>query len=246
MQSTQTINPNVSVDCVIFGFDENELKVLLINRTTGDPNVKDDNELALPGDLIRNNETLDEAAKRVLNDLTGLSSILLFQFHAFGDPNRLSKEADIEWLKAVRLDPDARVITIAYYSLVNIEKFNPSPSGFARKAQWVPIDEVKSLAFDHDDLLETALNELKWMVYREPISFELLPEKFTLAQMQRLYEIIMQTDFDKRNFRRKLLNSGYLVETKEKQLGVAHKPAKLYQVNRDKLDNTDLDPFPFK
>jgi 8-oxo-dGTP diphosphatase len=246
MQPTQTINPNVSVDCVIFGFDENDLKVLLINRTTGDPARPDDDELALPGDLIRNTETLDQAAKRVLKELTGLSEISLFQFRAFGDPDRLSKESDVEWLKAVRLDPEARVITIAYYSLVNIEKYDPTPSGFARKAQWVSIGDVKSLAFDHDEILETALHELKWKVYREPISFELLPEKFTLAQMQRLYEIIMQTDFDKRNFRRKLLNSGYLIETKEKQLGVAHKPARLYQVNKDKLDSPDLDPFPFR
>lgn len=238
---THTINPNVSVDNVILGFDKNELKVLLIERKRDDPNRKD--FLALPGNLIYEDEDLDEAANRVLFELTGLSNIFLEQFYTFGNPDRLSKEEDKEWLRSIRAHPDARVITVAYYTLIKIEKFNPSASGFATNAFWTPVNKVPQLAFDHNIIFKLAIDHLKYKLYKDPIAFELLPRKFTLAQLQRLYEIILQTKLDKRNFRRKVLKTEFIVPLNEKQIGVAHKPAMLYKFDQNKFSSLAL-PFP--
>ena len=236
-----TINPNLSVDNVILGFDQNELKVLLIERKrTGSP--KDD-FMALPGDLIYEDEPLEDAAKRVLFELTGLKNIFLEQFYTFGDPNRISKKADIDWLKSIRAHPDARVITVAYYTLIKIENYKPSAAGFASNAIWVPINKVPQLAFDHNNIFSQAIDHLKHKLYRYPIGFELLPKKFTLAQLQRLYELILQTKLDKRNFRRKILKTEFVVPLQEKQQGVAHKPAMLYRFDKKKFDALDMD-FP--
>lgn len=222
------ITPNVSVDCVIFGFGDNNLEVLLIERS---PKMTEEDEdlLALPGDLIYEDETLDQAASRVLKELTNLEHIYLEQVYTFGNPDRINKPKDIEWLKSIRAWPDARVITVAYTSLVKKELYKPTPSGFARNAIWKPIDELPVLAFDHNDILKKALDYLKQKIYIEPVGFELLPKKFTMAQLQRLYEIILQTQLDKRNFRRKILKTSFVVPLDEKQIGVAHKPAMLYK-----------------
>jgi 8-oxo-dGTP diphosphatase len=230
------INPNVSVDNVILGFDGNELKVLLIERKHEYTTEKD--FLALPGDLIYEDEPLDDAANRVLYELTGLKDIFLEQFYTFGDPKRISKEADVNWLKSIRAVPEARVITVAYYTLVKIENYNPSASGFASNAIWMPINDVPYLAFDHNDIFNKAIENLKHKLYRQPIGFELLPKKFTLAQLQRLYEIILQTSLDKRNFRRKILKTEFIIQLDEKQTGVAHKPAMLYKFDKKKFDST--------
>lgn len=232
------INPNVSVDNVILGFDGQELKVLLIERKHDYPEGKD--FLALPGDLIYQDEDLDDAANRILFELTGLKDIFLEQFYTFGNPNRISKQADVQWLKSIRTLPEARVITVAYYNLVKIEKYNPSASGFASNAIWMPADEVPQLAFDHNDIFNKAIEHLKHKLYRQPIGFELLPRKFTLAQLQRLYEIILQTNLDKRNFRRKILKTEFIIQLDEKQQGVAHKPATLYKFDKKKFDSTDV------
>ncbi|MBI1307580.1 MAG: NUDIX domain-containing protein [Bacteroidetes bacterium] len=235
-----TINPNVSVDNVILGFDGSDMKVLLIERT---PDEKIEDFLALPGDLIYEDEGLDDAAARVLYELTGLKNIFLEQFFTFGSPNRISKKEDLDWLKKIRAHPEARVITVAYYSLVKIEDYKPTPSGFASNAIWVPIHKVPQLAFDHNEIFDKAIEFLKRKIYHEPVGFELLPEKFTLAQLQRLYEIILHTRMDKRNFRRKILKAQFVVPLQEKQTGVAHKPAMLYKFDKKKFDSVDLD-FP--
>lgn len=240
------LNPNVSVDCVIFGFDGEKLKVLLIDRgqDINGPH-EGDKVYALPGNLIREDENLDEAAERVLNELTGLRDIFLEQFGSFGDPNRLTKEHDYEWLKSIRAEPDARVITVAYYSLIRADHVEIHASGFAKDAFWYDIDNLPELGFDHEDIIQGALKELKFKSKYQPIGFELLPEKFTLGQLQKLYEAILNTDLDKRNFRRKILKMSFLVPLKEKQQGVPHKPARYYMFDKDKYQSYKSNDFYF-
>jgi hypothetical protein len=177
-------------------------------------------------------ENLDEAAQRVLCELTGLSNIYLEQVYTFGDPNRISKKHDQEWLRSIRAHPEARVITVAYTSLINKERFNLTPSSFARNAVWVKVKDVPQLGFDHNEILEKALDHLKHKIYLEPLGYELLPDRFTLAQLQKLYEAILVDKFDKRNFRRKILRTSFIVPLHEKQKGVSHKPARLYRFDK--------------
>lgn len=228
------INPNVSVDCVIFSFEDDGLEVLLIERNAGQNRIEDD-LLALPGNLIYEDETLDAAANRVLRELTGLKDIYLEQVYTFGDPARINKQKDQDWLHSIRAHPEARVITVAYTSLVKKSNFKISPSSFARQAMWVKVKEVPQLAFDHNALLEKALEYLKHKIYIEPLGYELLPERFTLAQLQKLYEAILDDHFDKRNFRRKVLRTSFIIPLNEKQKGVAHKPAGLYRFDKSKF-----------
>lgn len=243
---TYTQNPNVSVDCVIFGFEANQLKVLLIQRTH-DKEI-DFSEMALPGDLIYDHENLIMAAHRVLKELTGLEKIFLKQVGAFGDPDRTSRQKDREWVHTVRTNPEARVITIAYYSLVRIEDYTPQASSFATSTQWYDVSEVDHLAFDHFDILKKALAQLRNELNQRPIGFNLMPQKFTLGQLQKLYEIILNKRLDKRNFRRKIIKLDILTATEEKEQDVSHKPAQFYQFNRDnyeKLVETGFDNFGF-
>lgn len=245
LKSKHELNPRISTDCVIFGFDSNQLRVLLIERETveGVPP-----SLALPGDLIYEEENLDMAASRVLKELTGLQEIFLEQVGAFGDPDRLNKESDQKWLKAVRQDPDARVITVAYYSLVNMDNYTPQASSFAKTASWVLVEEINELAFDHYELLKAALKKLKDKIITQPIGFNLLPEKFTLSQLHRLYESILGRELDKRNFRRKMLKLKLVESLDEKQEGVPHKPSQYFKFNEEnyeKLIKNGYDNFGF-
>jgi 8-oxo-dGTP diphosphatase len=228
------INPNVSVDCAIFSFDGSDLEVLLIERMAGETALEDD-LLALPGNLIYQDENLDQAANRVLFELTGLENIFLEQVYTFGDPARITKQKDQDWLKKIRAHPEARVITVAYTSLVKKSNLKVTPSSFARKALWVKVKEVPQLAFDHNDIFKKALDFLKVKIYSEPLGYELLPERFTLAQLQKLYEAILDDSFDKRNFRRKILRTSFIVPLDEKQQGVAHKPARLYRFDKSQF-----------
>jgi 8-oxo-dGTP diphosphatase len=233
--SNAAVNPNVSVDCVILGFDFEELKVLLIQRQESpEADAEQEGRWALPGNLIRNDESLDTAAGRVLGELTGLERIYLQQFQAFGDPNRVRRQADAKWLSYMREQPDARVITVAYFSLVKLHDFEPQPRSFARKVAWFPIDEVPDLAFDHNEIVQAALQALQRVLRQRPIGFELLPPKFTLGQLQRLYEAILRRPLDKRNFRKKMLKKDILVALDEKQQGVPHKPAQYYRFDPEK------------
>lgn len=234
------LNPHVSVDCVIFGFDNKDLKVLLIERFPGNKDQKEGEAMALPGNLIKEDEDLDDAAKRVLKELTNLSDLYLEQFGTFGNPNRLSKPEDKRWLQATREIPDARVITVAYYSLVRLDRYKPTASGFAKNASWISIRDVRNLAFDHNEILNKAIRVLKHDLHKIPAGFELMPEKFTLSQLQLLYEIILQTELDKRNFRRKILKTGIIIPLTEKQAGVSHKPARFYKFNKDYQEMNDF------
>lgn len=222
---------DVSVDCVVFGFDENalELKVLLIKRGLGEGEEGNPGMYALPGNLVFEDEGLHQAAERVLNELTGLRDVYLKQFFAFGSPNRVKDLKDQEWLRAFRQDPQARVITIGYYSLIKMDSYEVQPSSFARDAEWVSLQDIPELAFDHNQILDKALSTLRFQIQHDSIGFELLPEKFTLSQLQHLNEIVLGHALDKRNFRRKVQKMESVVPLDEKQKGVLHKPARLYR-----------------
>jgi 8-oxo-dGTP diphosphatase len=225
--SALNLNPNVSVDCVVFGFDNDQLNVLLIEQKMQNINKV---QVALPGDLISDDESLDEAASRVLLELTGLTGIFLKQFKTFGNPNRVKDIKDLDWLQSYRENPQARVITVAYFALVKMEEFEAAASSFAGKVFWQNVQKVPSLAFDHDEIFKTAFAELRDGFEAKKTGFELLPEKFTLSQIQRLYEIILGKKLDKRNFRKKILKENLVTPTNEKQKGVLHKPAMLYEM----------------
>jgi len=217
---------DVSVDCVVFGFHNNRLKVLLIEQENVSKN--NNRRYALPGDLVLPEEHIDHAAERVLFELTNLKGIYLEQFHTFGNPNRIKKEDDLEWLNIIRKNPDARVITIAYYALVKMEDYTPSPSSYAEKAEWKDVLEIPELAFDHNKILRKALKKLRKEVSNHAVGFELLPEKFTLGQLQQLYEVILDMQLDKRNFRKAIKKMDSVLALEEKQKGVLHKPAQLF------------------
>lgn len=238
-------NPNVSVDCVVFGFDGADLKVLLVERDRRDNlDIKDDT-LVLPGDLINETEDLNEAASRVLQKLTGIKKIFLEQIGAFSRTDRLAKPIDRVWLEAVRLNPDARVITVGFFALINIKNYKIIPAGFARHVIWEDYNAVGELGFDHNEILEAGILKLREKLYREPIGFELLPNKFSLHQLYTLYNNIMGGAIDRRNFRRRMLKTGFLKETDEYQEGVPHKPAKLYKFEREEFESISNNNFKF-
>ncbi|MCG8697268.1 MAG: DNA mismatch repair protein MutT [Bacteroidales bacterium] len=234
---------NVSVDCVIFGFDPKGLNVLLVERElklNGDatPLIKDH---TLIGYHIYHNERLHDAAERILHDLTGLKDIYLEQIFTFGDPTRLMSEKDQLWLKNIDMEVDNRTVTVVYYSLVDISKFKIIETG--RKTNWFPIHELPELGFDHDKIVRKALEMLQVKVQLEPIVFELLPDKFTLTELQRVYEAVLDTNLDRRNFRKKIAQMKYVIPLDEKQKGVAHKPAQLYFFSREVYDKTKKDRY---
>ncbi|MFZ4784918.1 MAG: NUDIX hydrolase [Flavobacteriales bacterium] len=228
----ETTPMDVSVDCVVFGFDDQKLKILVIEQKqpAGGAHIK--LQKAIPGDLVQDDESLDEAARRVLLELTSLEGIYLKQFKAFGNPERVRGLKDQEWLRSFRNHPERRVLTIGYYSLVKMDEFNPKAASFAGKAQWIDVYKIPDLAFDHNDIIDEALAMLRHELVTNNIGFELLPEKFTLSQLQRLHEIILDKKMDKRNFRKNALKNEALKALDEKQKGVLHKPAQLFQYQK--------------
>src|SRR6476659_1662258 len=207
----------LTVDCVVFGFDESELKVLLIERAL-EPFK---GQWALPGGFVQMDETIDDAARRELAEEAGLKNVFLEQLYTFGTVNR---------------DPRERVVSVAYYALVKLTDYSARAATDAADVHWFPISKVPKLAFDHADILETALARLKNKVRYEPIGFELLPPKFTLSQLQQLYEAVLESDLDKRNFRKKVLSFDLLVPLKETQMAGRHRPAQLFRFDADKYD----------
>jgi len=237
-------NPNISVDCVIFGFDFEKLNVLLIERRL----EREDGSLVfcdqtLVGQHIKQKESLDDAASRILLESTGLSNIYLQQFYVFGSPDRLNKERAKIWLKSIGRNPEERIITIGYFSLVNTNAVHVSYT--QRHASWYDVKKVENLAFDHDQILKKGIEALRLKIKTEPIAFELLPQKFTLSQLQKLYEVVLDISIDKRNFRKKALQSDYIVALSEKQKDVLHKPAQLFMFSRDIYNATKKEDFSF-
>ena len=205
----------LTVDCVVFGYDEGELKVLLIER--GLEPFK--GRWALPGGFVRVDETLEQAARRELAEETGLKDVFLEQLYTFGDVDR---------------DPRERVVSVAYYALVKLSEHEARAATDAANAEWFPVSKTPKLAFDHADILAIALARLKGKVRYQPIGFELLPPRFTLSQLQHLYEAVLGTDLDKRNFRKKVLGFGLLVPLKETQMAGHHRPAQLFRFDAAK------------
>ena len=218
--------PALTVDCVVFGFDEGDLKVLLIQRDL-EPFA---GRWALPGGFVRVEESLEDAARRELAEETGLRGVFLEQLYTFGRPDR---------------DPRERVVSVAFYALVSLAEHPPHAATDARQAAWFSMDDAPDLAFDHGDILQTALNRLRGKVRYEPIGFELLPAKFTLGQLQHLYEVILEEPMDKRNFRKKILGMGLLVDTGEIQRDVAHRAARLHRFDERKYQQLRKRGFSF-
>ena len=239
MKNKQSYFQNyVSVDCVVLGYDEveNRLQVLLIKQKDPDKQNVDSykSQYAIPGDLINENEGLDEAASRILNELTHIKGIYLQQFYTFGRPDRVSEPKDADWLRVHRKDPNARVITIAYLALVRIDHITPSAGSFAENTIWRSIKKIPKLAFDHNQILSKALEIIREHPEQHIMGRELLPPKFTLSQLQNLYEAMSGVQLDKRNFRKSIKTADYLIPLDEKQKGVLHKPAQFFSFKKSK------------
>lgn len=218
----------VAVDSIIFGFNENdvELKVLLLKRNFEPEKGK----WSLMGGFVSPEESLDQAAERIVSQLTGLNHVYMEQLFAFGDVNR---------------DAGGRIISVAYFSLIKINEHDTELVK-SHGAFWIPFSELPSLIFDHSQMVEKALRKLRIRARTQPIGFELLPEKFTIPQLQRLYEAIYQVPFDKRNFRRKLLSMGLLEKMNEKEKETSKKGAFYYKFNQKKYEELIQKGFNFE
>jgi len=245
MDIPHRIIPNFSVDCVIFGFDFEKLNVVLVEREYDDPVTGEIiiGDFTLAGYHIFEDEDVDKAAYRILKDRTGLENLYLEQFGTFGKIDRVAREKDQLWLKLIAQGFADRVITVGYFALIDSTKVKLFSNEF--NIQWFPVDEAikMDLAFDHNEILLKALETLRNKVRIEPIAFELLPELFTLTQLQKLYEVITGNTIDKRNFRKKKLQMPFIVSMDEKQEGVAHRPARLFHFNREIFDKTRNERF---
>lgn len=215
----------LTVDCVVFGFDGESLQVLLIRR--GLAPFK--NKWALPGGFVRVDETLDDAARRELEEETGLRDAFLEQLYTFG---------------AVDRDPRERVVSVAYYALVKPGLVTADTD--AAEAKWFPISSLPALAFDHTDIFTTALTRLRGKLTYQPIGFELLPPKFTLTQLQHLYEAVLGTQIDKRNFRKKVLSFDLLLPLNETHRDGPHRPAQLFRFDPVKYNRLQKRGFLFE
>lgn len=229
------LNPHISVDVVVFGFDSETLKVLLIKREIPDTSER----YKLPGNLIFDDEDLRTSAYRTLKELTGLENIYLQQFKVFDSPDRLSKKTDVNWLKETTNMKIDRVVSVAYYSLVKINRVKIKNVN----AKWVNVEEINNLAFDHEQIINDGLRSLQFRLHTEPIAFELLPKKFTLNQLYKLYSILLGKELDNRNFRKKTKKLEYIVPLNEKEQNVSHKPAQYFKFDKlryNKLKNQKL------
>lgn len=217
----------LTVDCVVFGLDAEHLKVMLIRRAI--PPFQ--GEWALPGGFVRPDESLEETARRELQEETGITKIFLEQLYTFGEVDR---------------DPRDRIVTVAYYALINLSSQIISATTDASEAHWFPVNALPKLAFDHDRIFQTAMQRLRGKVRYEPIGFELLPAKFTLSQLQKLYELILGKNLDKRNFRKKILSMNLLIDLQERETNVRRRAGKLYQFDHRKYQQLKTKGFNFE
>lgn len=216
----------LAVDCIIFGFDKEELKILLIKRDFEPEKGK----WSLMGGFLQRAETLDDAANRILQTLTGINNIYMEQLYGFSKVDR---------------DPVERTISVAYFALINIEDHN---EGLIEKysARWFNVKEAPELIFDHNAMVSHAIRRLQYRTSNKPIGFELLPEKFTMRQLQKLYEAILNEKLDKRNFINKINNLDILIKLNEKDMSSSRKGSFLYEFDKEKYDKKVEDGFTFK
>jgi hypothetical protein len=213
---------HLSVDCVIFGFHDNSLRVLLLKWKEG--------PWCLPGGFVTHEESLDQSAVRVLKERTGLDDIYLKQFYAFGDPAReKGKKPSDYWI-------GKRFISVGYYALVEYSKVNPKPDILSSDCQWCDVDKLPVLIYDHKEIVKKALEVLRLDLNDHPLGYNLLPEKFTMPELQKLYETILGDTLDRRNFQKRMLSLDILVRLKERKTGGAHKAPFLYRFDKKKYD----------
>ncbi|MBL7856762.1 MAG: NUDIX domain-containing protein [Cyclobacteriaceae bacterium] len=227
LRGDQIYMPHLSVDCVIFGFHDNHLKVLLLKWKKG-------GQWCLPGGFVKYAESVDDSAVRILKERTGIDNIFLQQFHTFGDPKRekgksLKVAEKKSWIHK-------RFVSVGYYALVEYSKVNPQPDIMSIECRWWDINTVPTLIYDHNKMIEKALQILRLDLNDHPLGYNLLPEKFTMPELQRLYETILDEELDRRNFQKRMLGLGILERLKERKTGGAHKAPYLYRFDKKKYD----------
>jgi ADP-ribose pyrophosphatase YjhB (NUDIX family) len=235
MMKTRLYNPYVSVDCVVFGFDGKALNVLLIERHFHGKDIDNCNDKKLPGSIIFMDEDPDEAAARVLTELTGLKNIPLSQFRCFGDPKRSENPRDVLWLESVTQTRIERIVTVAYVALIKIGR-RIAMDADDRAANWFDVRETErmNLAFDHALIIRKGLEYVKHWLFVEPdLMFKLLPRKFSLSQLHLLFDAVNQKRSDVRNFRKKAMRWNRLVRLEEFERNVPHRAARLYKYRND-------------
>ncbi len=221
--------PNVSVDCVLLGINEDKLSVLLVERKLLENNAVG---YKLPGSLIYETEELDDAALRVMKEAVGHTQMSLRQFHTFGSVARTAKKEDVLWLEKESHTKVTRIVTVVYLAL---SKKGKTVNNLDKNEtmRWFPVEDLPDLPFDHKSIVEESVNEIRNWVEREPaIIYEYLPSKFTAFQLRRTYEIIYNKKFDVRNFQKKMNLLGYIVPTDEMEVGVPHRAARYYRFNK--------------
>lgn len=228
-QAAATCMPGLSLDCVVFGFHENQLKVLLLRW-------KGTDEWSLPGGFIRKTESIDDAAHRVLRERTGLDEVFLRQFHVFGEAERY--DAERNWRRmGLQLTRDTtwpdRTITVGYYALVEYSQVTPTPDVLTEECAWWDLREVPDLLFDHNRIVDFALQTLRTQLGWQPVGYTLLPEKFTMPELQRLYETLLGQKLDPRNFYKKIAALGILERLDERRTGGAYKSPYLYRFREE-------------
>lgn len=229
----QQVNPYVSVDCVLLGFDGKQMNALVI-RESGKDGDETSGTYKLPGSIIYLDEDLDEAAQRVLKQMTGLVQVQMMQFHAFGGADRLKNPDDSVWLERFyNLEHNVdRIVTIGYLALLRIDrKMEKLKEG--SEAQWIPVNELPKMAFDHNEIVETALSRIKKESTLNPtILFDLLPRKFTAAQLRVVMETVLGVSLDIKNFHKKLAQMPYVIPLDEKENGVSHRAARYFKYKK--------------
>lgn len=231
--------PNVSVDCVIFGFHENQLRVLLVRWDNTE-------QWSLPGGTIFKTESLDTAAYRILKERTKLEQVFLKQFYIFGDPQRVRIEDYQNTFARLNISFETakilldRTLSVGYYALVEFSKVTPTPNFMAEECRWWDINEVPHLIFDHNFIVLTALQALRRELNYLPIGLNLLPEKFTMPELQKLYETLLGEQLDRRNFQKQMMGYDFIERLDERKTGGAYKSPYLYRFIKEKYEKAEI------